>query len=187
MARRVAFIGAIVTAGARWARGVLDNTLLALGVLVLVLGVGVSGVLVGQPGWFIGGLAALVVLLVLGEGAFRVWAEAEDRAAPTVGASRLERWLQERIDAAAAIARERRVHDDWWFIRTTGDWDTANVSQMALGDEPVAPDLVDSYRRDPVTGQIGVPPPHGVGEYERHFEQRLAWLTRTLDGLRRGA
>jgi hypothetical protein len=95
-----------------------------------------------------------------------------------------EAWLQQRIDAAALIRRERRVHDDTWFIGATGDWDTTNVTEMGLGDQPLAPDLVDSYRRrDPETNVPGIPPPYGVAEHERQFEQGVAWLRDTLDGL----
>ena len=109
------------------------------------------------------------------------------------GATGFAAWLPGRIAAAEAIKRERRVQGDNWYVSATNDWDTKNVIDMGgellgIGGAALAPGLVDSYRRDPDTGLIGIPPPHGVAEIETQFEQRLAWLERTLselDGKRR--
>jgi hypothetical protein len=189
MGRRAAFWRAVVTDGLRWAREVLSKTLLLIGALLFFLGVGVSGVLVGKPAWFIGTLAAAAILLILSEGAFHAWVDAKNQPRPA--SAPFEEWLEGRIDAAAVIARERRVRGDEWFTRASGDWDVENVQEMAGYDEQgnrlgdgLAPELVDDYRRDPRTGQIGVPPPHGLAEYEAHFERGVAWLKQALFQLR---
>jgi len=105
-------------------------------------------------------------------------------------ASPLERWIVSRLSEADTIARQRDVRGDAWYFREIGDWDTANCNRLAFGDEshpPLAPDLIDSYRRDPRTSQTdGIYPPHDTAEQDRYYEQRKTWLRETLDGLRAG-
>lgn len=58
---------------------------------------------------------------------------------------------------------------------------------MALAPQPVAPDLADDYRRNPLTGLIdGIPPPHGTEEHEAYYQRRLDWLERKVRELRGG-
>ncbi len=66
--------------GVMWAKNVLNNVLLLLGLVVLTAGVAVGGVLLHEPGWFLGVFGGLLLLLVFGEGAYRVWDEADKRA-----------------------------------------------------------------------------------------------------------
>jgi hypothetical protein len=105
-------------------------------------------------------------------------------------ASGLERWIVSRLSEADMIARQRDVRADAWYFNEMGDWDTANCNRLAFGDDshaPLAPDLIDSYRRDPRTGQTdGIYPPHDAAEQDRYYEQRKTWLRDTLDGLRAG-
>lgn len=104
--------------------------------------------------------------------------------------SAFEVWLRERIAAAEAIKGQRGVQGDQWYFEQTGVWGVENVNGMAGYDSAghrtgngLAPSLVDSYRRNPATGQIGIPPPHGVAEYEHEFDRQLAWLRQKLDEL----
>lgn len=99
----------------------------------------------------------------------------------------LEEWLRARIDEAGAVARQRAVRGDTWYFDAMSMWDTANLQQMALDDPPVAPDLVDAYRRDEQTGLVdGIPPPHSARDYEAYYARRLEWLEQTLERLTGG-
>ncbi len=94
----------------------------------------------------------------------------------------LEDWLRERIDEANALARQRPVRGDAWYLDAMSAWDTANIQQMALDEPAVAPDLFDAYRRHERTGLVdGIPPPHGPSDYEDYYARRLGWLEETLE------
>lgn len=68
-----------MTEGLRWARGVLNHVLLLLALLLLTVGITVGGVLLHRPAWFLGVFGGVLLIVVLGEGAYRVWREAEGR------------------------------------------------------------------------------------------------------------
>lgn len=105
-------------------------------------------------------------------------------AALTDRPTRLETWLRQRLEVYRRLARERHVQGDDWYLEKMGEWELDTVRQMALDADPVAPGLVDEYRRDPQTGHVdGVVPPHGVQEYDQYYERRLDWLTHTLSAL----
>jgi hypothetical protein len=103
--------------------------------------------------------------------------------------SSLEIWLADRVAKAELLSGQRSARSDDWYFEEIGEWDTENISQMHDGPSPVAPDLVISYREDPRTGR-----PDGlavsddrrslvVGERERYYGQRLAWMRATLNKL----
>lgn len=99
----------------------------------------------------------------------------------------LEKWLQARISRAEDLQRQRPVRGDEWYIAEMGKWDFENVQRMHDGDDPLAPDLVLSYREDSRTGHTdGIYPPHDIPEYERYYGQRLTWMRGTLDRLGKG-
>ncbi len=79
--RRLAFIAQIAVSGLRWAKTLAEHVHLLLGLVVLAAGVTVGGVLLHRPAWFLGVFATILLLLILGEGAYRVWREAESRDA----------------------------------------------------------------------------------------------------------
>jgi len=91
-----------VSEGLRWARGVLHEVVLLLGLLLLTAGVTVSGLLLHRPAWFVGVFGGLLLLVILFEGAYRIWDEADRRAetaeASTGGGSSLGGWLDLRAD-----------------------------------------------------------------------------------------
>ena len=87
--------------GLRWAKNVLDNVLLLLGLVALTAGVAAGGLLLHEPGWFLGVFGGLLMLVVFGEGAYRTWDETDKRppsaaaiAQPTV-ADRMEGFARE--------------------------------------------------------------------------------------------
>jgi hypothetical protein len=101
--------------------------------------------------------------------------------------SLLEAWIQKELDGAATIARDRHVQGDDWYFENMGEWELALISEMALDKDPVAPALVDDYRRHPLTGLIdGIPPPHGTVERDGYYQRRLDWLNCKLRELRTG-
>lgn len=102
MQRRIQFIGRSVVTGLRWAREVLDNALLLLGLVTVTGGVAVGGVLLHEPAWFLGVFGGILLSLVFCEGAYRTWDDAQKTVrAPAVGdsraavATRLEGWARE--------------------------------------------------------------------------------------------
>jgi hypothetical protein len=100
----------------------------------------------------------------------------------------LEKWLQERIQAASTIERQRLVRGDKWYLRRMEQWDAKNAFELMVGPSR-APELVDSYRAANAShlDQVdGVGPPHDLREHERYYRRRLDWLERTFKGLRKG-
>jgi hypothetical protein len=106
--------------------------------------------------------------------------------------SRLERWARERLAVADEIKRERRAApegDDSYYRNAMEEWDIENVKQLCEGDEPIRPDLAQSYRENPETGEKE-PGPRVIeengrrvvapGEWERYYAERIAWLRKTL-------
>lgn len=88
--------------GLHWARGVLHEVVAGLALVALTIGVTVGGVLLHRPAWFIGVFIGLLLLVVLGEGAYRLWDTADKavRVPPTgdsraAVAARLEGWARE--------------------------------------------------------------------------------------------
>jgi hypothetical protein len=77
VARRLAFCGAVVTSGWKWAKDVLDNVGRAL-LLLLLVGVGAVSYRFSNP-WIITAVGALLVFTVLGEGAYREWHKARTK------------------------------------------------------------------------------------------------------------
>lgn len=55
----------------------------------------------------------------------------------------LDEWLQERIDAAEALARQRHVCSDRWFFKAMAQWHTENGWDLLT---KVAHDRADDYR-----------------------------------------
>ena len=109
------------------------------------------------------------------------------RRAESSPMTELEKWLQSRIVRAEELERQRPVRGDDWYIAEMGKWDFENVQRMHDGDDPLAPDLVLSYREDPRSGHTdGIYPPHDMPEHERYYRQRLAWIRNTLDRLGKG-
>jgi hypothetical protein len=101
--------------------------------------------------------------------------------------SPLEAWIQTKLDGAATIARDRHVQGDDWYFEKMGEWELALINEMALDKDPVAPGLVDDYRRHPLTGLIdGIPPPHGTQERDGYYQRRLDWLSRKVRELGTG-
>lgn len=101
--------------------------------------------------------------------------------------SRLEAWIEERLQAYQLLARERPVQGDSWYFTKMGEWELATVQEMALDENPVAPQLVDEFRRyRQPQGIPGIEPPHGVPEYDEYYGRRIGWLELTLSALRSG-
>lgn len=87
--------------GLRWAKGLADQVLLLLGLLLLMAGVAAGGVLLHRPASFLGVFVGLVVLLMLGEGAYRVWREADAKlVAESAKTQADEVWINRQLDAA---------------------------------------------------------------------------------------
>jgi hypothetical protein len=106
------------------------------------------------------------------------------RAEPS---SRLEGWLDDRLQAQRLLARERPVQGDRWYFAKMGEWELATVEEMALDEDPVAPGLVDEFRRyKQPQGVPGIEPPHGVPEYDEYYGRRIEWLELKLNILRTG-
>jgi hypothetical protein len=84
--QRRTFWGRAVSEGLRWARGVLHEVVLLLGLVLLTAGVTVGGVLLHRPGWFLGVFGGVLLLVVLGEGAYRAY-ESKARAVSPTGSS----------------------------------------------------------------------------------------------------
>jgi len=66
--------------GLRWARSVLHEVAALFTLAALTIGVTVGGVLLHRPAWFLGVFGVVLLLVVLGEGAYRVWREAHTQA-----------------------------------------------------------------------------------------------------------
>jgi len=86
--------------GLRWARSVLHEVAALLTLAALTAGVTVGGLLLHRPAWFLGVFGVVLLLVVLGEGAYRVWREAD--AKPTAAAGNADAdavWLSEQLSA----------------------------------------------------------------------------------------
>jgi hypothetical protein len=113
-----------VSEGLRWARSVLDHVFLLFGIVALAVGVTVGGLLLHRPGWFLGIFGGLVLLLVLGEGAYRVFGEQQQVAAePDADAL----WLSERLSAGNKLLARWHVGTQRYNateeIRRAADWE----------------------------------------------------------------
>jgi hypothetical protein len=95
--RRIRFIGQVIVSGSRWARSVIDESLVLLGLVGLTVGVTAGGLLLHRPGWFLGIFGALIVVVILVEGAFRVHETSQTSVVPAhiTVADRLEHFAQE--------------------------------------------------------------------------------------------
>ncbi|MBV9165993.1 MAG: SIR2 family protein [Solirubrobacterales bacterium] len=102
-------------------------------------------------------------------------------------ATRLEAWIAERVQAQRLLARERPVQGNRSYFTKMGEWELETVEQMPLDEDPVAPGLVDEFRRyKQPHGIPGIEPPHGVREYDEYYARRLEWLELKLNILRAG-
>jgi hypothetical protein len=142
---------------------------IAVGPLLAVLGLGIKpqhASMWSEP-WLDVGLSLVTFGLVLiGWSVFLRLTRSRGSEEATL--SPLEQWLQRRSEEAGAIVRQRPARGDGWYFKAIGEWDVANVREMALGDAPVAPELVDNYRRSRHTGLVDGPgPPHDTAEYDR--------------------
>ena len=130
-----------------------------------------------QP-WFDVGVAvvALGVLVLVSSLVLYI----RDRARIVYKPTRLETWLQERIDAADAIERQRSMRGPGWFLGAMSEWDTENIKLMASAPDPIAPDLVSAYQCDPRTGWRDERPPDGREELDAYYARRRDWMDMTL-------
>jgi hypothetical protein len=106
-----------MTAGAKWAWEVVHRVRIALSLAGLFIGVWVSGLLIHRSALFLGTFAAVVLLLILGEGAYKT--SATPRVAPSRAATREarrrrrseSRWSYAELRAAllAKIAEARSI------------------------------------------------------------------------------
>lgn len=106
--RRLKFIWRLAMNGLRWAKTVTDHVLLALALLGIAIGVAVSGVLLHRPAWLLGAIGAGLLLLILFEGAYRTWDEADRRANDAWGKLTKASSRHATADRLAAFAREGR-------------------------------------------------------------------------------
>ena len=160
--------------------------LVGLAAVVVAVGLGVGGYGLsvvshyrhqGDDIYLDVGVALLAI--TLGIVARSLWLRRPVSATPAP--SRLESWLQGRIQAAAEIARQRVPRGEDWYRKQMGEWDVDNCMEMHEGEDPVAPELVDNYRRSPTTGLVDGPgPPHDAAEYDRYYGERLAWCRNAL-------
>ena len=109
--RRTRFIGLVVVTGLRWARSVVDESLVLLSLVTLTAGVTVGGVLLHRPGWFLGVFGALIALVILVEGAYRVH-EASQASGETVSTEPDADavWLSEQLAQGNALLERWTPH-----------------------------------------------------------------------------
>lgn len=101
------------------------------------------------------------------------WDQINQRPRPGEEPIPLEPWLEDRIAAHAALARQRGTRGDTWFLGAMHHWEVRNTHELLT---KVAPELVDGYR--------GNPPGHLPGQEEAYYDRQLARLTETLRQLR---
>jgi hypothetical protein len=160
MRRRLTFIGQIALTGLRWAKAIAEHVLLLLGLVLLAAGVTVGGVLLHRPAWFLGVFAAILLLLILGEGAYRTWRQADSRDAHP----RRDQ-AQERAEAqlAAAIQSGHVLHSKAIEPALLGQqWreQTEALVRETAGDLEAARLASDNLSRrlgrlDDLAGQVG--------------------------------
>jgi len=113
--------------------------------------------------------------------------DSPSRTSTTETPSRLETWIHDRLEAQRLLARERPVQGDNWYFAKMAEWEVMTVQQMALDEDPVAPGLVDEFRRYKQPQAIpGIEPPHGVLQHDEYYGRRIEWLERALSALRSG-
>jgi hypothetical protein len=115
--------------GLRWARSVLHEIAALLTLAALTIGVTVGGVLLHRPAWFLGVFGVVLLLVVLGEGAYRVWNDAETRAQAilpeTIGLSLLDqlRLALKRGETLQSQAKSVPTSSaDAGFLSAAHDW-----------------------------------------------------------------
>ncbi len=80
MRHRWTFAGDVVTEGLRWACSVVGQVFWLTTLVALTIGVTAGGILLHRPAWFLGVIGGVLVFVVLGDGAYRGWRDAESRA-----------------------------------------------------------------------------------------------------------
>jgi hypothetical protein len=94
----------VIVSGLRWAKELADQVLLLLGLLLLTAGVAVGGVLLHRPASFLGVFVGVVIILMLGEGAYRVWREADAKlVAESAKTQADEVWVNRQLDTANTL------------------------------------------------------------------------------------
>jgi hypothetical protein len=168
--------------GLHWAHRVLHNVVLFVGLILLTGGVAVGGLLLHKPGWFLGVFGGLVVLLVFGEGAYRVYeAERKPQSAFLMGPaplprSPLERAVVRSLIAFEGIEREQAIQgEEELFDRLL---ECAGETDRRL-EEAHAGALRAKFRQD------GLHPPHGVDEQIAYLKRQIDLFKNALGQLRR--
>jgi hypothetical protein len=157
--RRIRFLWTVVVTGVRWATDTLNNLLLVIALVGLTVGVAVGGVLLHRPAWFLGVFAGVLVLVVLGEGAYQTWHETELRAqtvpGATVGLSLLDQLRldlkrgqgfkdqtsQTPIPDPALLVLARGWHDSIYKRLLTGG--EPQAAALWLHETPAVPEVVN--------------------------------------------
>lgn len=103
--QRLRFMGRVIVSGLRWVKGVVEQVHLLVGVVALTVGVTWSGLALHRPASFLGVFAGVALLVILGEGAYRVWREADTRAAALPGrrTDATAVWLSEQLSKGNAL------------------------------------------------------------------------------------
>lgn len=129
MPERTQFWRRAVSERLRWARSVLDEVVVLLGLLLLTVGVTARGILLHRPAWFLDVFSGVLVLVVLGEGAYQVCRDAEMRAQATlpepIGLSLLDqlRLVLKRGEAFQSQEKSTPTSSaDAGFLSAAHDW-----------------------------------------------------------------
>lgn len=171
--RRLKFIGQVAVSGLRWGKELADHVLLLLGALLLGAGIGVGGVLLHRPAWFLGVFAGVLVLLVLGEGAYRTWDEAAKRASDAESGLREDSSRQATAIRLAAYAREGRgIEQELPSVQASpAEWNEARRTMASILDHWVASAESEIRRNAPDLM------PRWRDEFETRFPDGSAWAS----------
>jgi hypothetical protein len=117
-----------VSEGLLWARGVLHEVAALIALVLVTTGVTVGGLLLHRPAWFLGVFGVVLLLVVLGEGAYRVWNDAETRAQALpepIGISLLDR-LRLALKRGETLQSQAKLvptsSADAGFLSAAHDW-----------------------------------------------------------------
>jgi hypothetical protein len=156
--RRAAFWGEAITEGARWAWGLLDGFSRALAVAVLIAAVALPSYLTARPAWESAVAAGVLLLAMFGEGAYRVWNDAEARVQTTAtraGVTGLSLVDRLRLDLKRGEGFKDQTHQlimpDAGFVDRVCVWHDGiyetliaegerNEAQRWLDDAPAVPE-----------------------------------------------
>jgi hypothetical protein len=171
--RRLRFLGRVVVSGLRWAKELADHAILLLGVLLLATGIAVGGVLLHRAAWLLGLFGGLSLLVVLGEGAYRTWDEA-DRHAETARVGLAEENASDTTARRlAAFAREGRGIQKELPPASAGpsEWNEARRTMASILDHWIA--SVESEIRRNAEDLM----PRWRAEVPTHYADGLAWAS----------